>query len=215
MSLKPDDISPLDPTRRVEAGQEQRGAPSRPFEDYMEKAASQSSSAGKPNEVSPFDLIHRQTALAAGPNFDTLLNQVKSAGSMLGDVNNQLNTKNLKLKPSQRYLLRNKLTDANSHLRKANVKMGVDVDRLDEEKEAPNTGGIMGKFLGLISNGQRNIMAAQQKIIDLKSKGENLKPGDFLTLQIQLAHAQQEIEYASIMLSKAVDDMKMMFNIQL
>jgi len=213
MSSKPDDISRLDPTRRIDQDQKQEGAPTRSFEQYMEKAARKPSGMEGQSQVSPFDdLMHRQTALAAGPNFDTLLNQVKSAGGMLGDINNQLNTKNLKLKQSQRYLLRNKLTDANSHLRKANTKMGAEVS--DHPQSAP-PGGVIGKFLGLVTEGQSNVMAAQQQLLNLKSKGGNLKPADFLMLQIQLAHAQQEIEYASIMLSKAVDDMKMMFNIQL
>jgi hypothetical protein len=58
-------------------------------------------------------------------------------------------------------------------------------------------------------------MSAQNQLMNLKGKGADLKPADFLSIQLKLAHAQQEIEYASIMLSKAVEDIKTMFNIQL
>ena len=73
----------------------------------------------------------------------------------------------------------------------------------------------MGKFLNYIGDGQANLAAAQQQLMNLKGKGDALKPADFLAIQIKLAHAQQEIEYASIMLSKAVDDFKTLMNIQL
>lgn len=130
---------------------------------------------------------------------------------MLGDMNADLNTKNLKLKQSQRYLLRSKLKNANGYLKAANAKMGVEVPQT-----APATGGgILGKFLDYVSEGQSNLAAAQQQLLNLKGKGDALKPADFLAIQLKLAHAQQEIEYASIMLSKAVDDMKTLMNIQL
>lgn len=131
---------------------------------------------------------------------------------MLGDINNQLQTPNLKLKQSQRYLLRNKLTSANSYLNAANTKMGVEAPT--DSGESKRT-GIVGKFLDYVDEGQNNLMTAQKQLMDLKSKGESLNPGDFLSIQVKLAHAQQEIEYASIMLSKAVEDMKTLFNIQL
>lgn len=209
---RPDDVSRLDPLKRVGDEQKQTSTPSQSFESYMEKAASQPSGPGKSTGVSPFELAKGNQPLATGPTFDNLLTQVKSAQTMLGDINNQLQTPNLKLKQSQRYLLRNKLTSANSYLNAANTKMGVEAPA--DSGESKRT-GIVGKFLDYVDEGQNNLMTAQKQLMDLKSKGESLNPGDFLSIQVKLAHAQQEIEYASIMLSKAVEDMKTLFNIQL
>jgi hypothetical protein len=210
---RPDDVSKLDPIRRI--GEEQKPAgtptPGKGFESYMEKAGEQMQGSGKTAAVSPFDLVQNQAPLATGPTFDSLLGQVKSSQVMLGDMNNDLNTKNLKLKQSQRYLLRSKLNNANGYLKAANTKMGA-------EAPAPTPtagGGIIGKFLDYVSEGQSNLAAAQQQLTNLKGKGDTLKPTDFLAIQLKLAHAQQEIEYASIMLSKTVDDMKTLMNIQL
>ncbi len=205
----------LDPVRRV--GEEKLpGGPTpqppgpQPFEKYMEQAGQQPAQAGKAPGVSPFELPQATTPLGP-PTFDSLLGQVKSAQGMLGDINSGLQTKNLKLKPSQRYLLRNKLTDANAHLQAANAKMGAEV-----VAPPPSTGGgIMGKFLDYVAQGQTNLAAAQQQIGSLKDKGMSLKPADFLAVQLKLAHAQQEIEYASIMLSQAVKDMQTLFGVQL
>jgi hypothetical protein len=213
MSQSPDNVPKLDPMRRI--GEEQKPGGALPggqgFESYMEKAGS-APGAGKPIGVSPFDLAHGQTMLPSKPSFDTLLSQVKSAHNMLGDMTNSLNTKDLKLKPSQRYLLRNKLKNANTYLRSANGKLGAPIPA--EPKET-KSGGILGKFLNYISDGQNNLMAAQKQIANLKGKGDTLQPADFLSIQIKMSHAQQEIEYASIMLGKAVDTLKTLMNIQL
>jgi hypothetical protein len=205
----------LDPTRKV--GEEKMPGGPTPqtpeagsFESYMEKAGQQPG-AGKTTGVTPFDLAQSQTPLMQGPTFDSLLSQTKSVQGVLGDINTQLQTKNLKFTSSQRYSLRKKLTDANSHLETANKKMGAEV----APPPTPSGGGIIGKFLDYVSQGQTNLAAAQKQLISLKDQGTNLKPADFLAIQLKLAHAQQEIEYASIMLSQAVKDIQTLFNIQL
>jgi len=71
------------------------------------------------------------------------------------------------------------------------------------------------RFLSLISDGQNQLEAAQEQLASLQKRGESLSPGDMLLVQIKLNKAQQEIEYSSLLLSKAIDDMKMMMNIQL
>lgn len=213
MTSRPDDVSKLDPIRSIGEEQKSTGTPTpgKGFESYMEKAGEQMQGTGKTPAASPFDLAQTQPPLTTGPTFDSLLSQVKQSQTMLGDMNSDLNTKNLKLKQSQRYLLRSKLNNANGYLKAANAKMGAEAPT-----PPPSTGGgIMGKFLDYVSDGQSNLVAAQQQLMNLKGKGEALKPADFLAIQIKLAHAQQEIEYASIMLSKAVDDMKTLMNIQL
>lgn len=213
MIMKPDDVSGAQPIKRLgEDQQPLKQGPGESFQTYMDKAALQGNSVSKPPTVSPFDLAHGQSPLAQGANLDTLLTQAKTAQTTLGDINNQLNTKNLKLKQSQRYLLRNKLSDATTMLKAANAKAG------GEMPPAPtpsSSGGVLGKFLDFVADGQNHITAIQKQLTDLKAKGDSLNPADFLSIQLKMGHAQQEIEYASIMLSKAVEDMKMLFNVQL
>jgi hypothetical protein len=213
MTSRPDDVTKIDPLRRIGDEQKTVSAPGQGFESYMEQAGKQMEGASKTTPaVSPFDLAHGQTPLAAGPNFDSLMGQVKSTQTMLGDMNNDLNTKNLKLKQSDKYLLRSKLQKANGYLKSANVDLGAEAPAA----QPPSTGGgIIGKFLDYISEGQSNLVAAQKQLFSLKEKGTALNPSDFLEIQLKLAHAQQEIEYASLMLSKTVDDMKTLMNIQL
>lgn len=211
MTARPEDVTRLDPLRKVGEEHKQMTNPSKGFNSYMEKASEQMQGSSKAGATSPFDLAQSQPPLASGPTFDSLLNQVKSSQSMLGDMSSDLNTKNLKFKQSQRYLLRSKLKNANSYLNAANAKLGVEASEV-----APSTGGgILGKFVDYVSQGQSNLIAAQNKLVHLKDKGDHLNPADFIAIQLKLSYAQREIEYASIMLSKAVDDMKTLMNIQL
>lgn len=210
--MKPEDISGAQPIKRLGDDQPLKGVPNESFQTYMDKAAQQGTQPQKPPTISPFDLAHGATPLTQGANIDTLLTQAKSAHVTLGDISTQLNTKNLKLKQSQRYLLRNKLGDANSMLKAANLKAGGE---LPAPPTTASSGGIIGKFLDFVNEGQSHISAIQKKLVGMKEKGDSLNPADFLAIQLKLGHAQQEIEYASIMLSKAVEDMKMLFNVQL
>jgi hypothetical protein len=203
----------LDPIKKIGEDKQAGGPTPQPgsFESAMEKAAQQTNPATKTGGPSPMELAQNQTPLTQGPTFDSLMSQTKSVQGMLGDINTNLQTKNLKLKQSDRASLRSKLKNANSYLKAANVKIGADVT----EEPPASGGGILGKFLGYVTQGQANVAAAQQQIQSLKSKGSSLNPGDFLAVQIKLAHAQQEIEYASMMLANAVSGLKTLFNIQL
>jgi hypothetical protein len=179
------------------------------FQSFMEEAPT-----GKPGQAaplaSPFDLPQHSTALPATPTIDSLLSQTKSAQTTLGDISSQFNTPNLKLKQSSKYLLRNKLTDANAHLQTANSKLGAETP-----EESSPLAGPFGKFIGYVTDGQNRLQSAQQQLQSLKDKGDQLSPADMLLVQVKLNMAQQELEYSSVVLSKAVDDIKMLFNVQL
>ena len=205
------------PSSPVGEGAERVGSPNiptQPFSSFMSGGqASPLAGAGKTPMVSPFDLMQgRPLAQGATPTMDTLMAQVNNAQSTMGDINSQLSTPNLKLKASQKYLLKNKLSDATDSMRTANAKMGAEV------AEAPNPSsfsGPLGKFFAYLSDGQRQMESAKKQLQDLKNKGDNLTPGDFLLIQVKLNKAQQELEFSSVLLSNAVSDLKMLMQVQL
>lgn len=207
----PEDITRIGATGPIgEEGRSPGTVPS--FKSYMEQKGAPNPLLQTPTgQVSPFDLAHGQVP-AAGPTLATLSEQAKIAQTSLGDLSNQLTTPNLKLKQSSRYILKNKLTDANAQLRSANMKMGA---QEVEETEVPSGASPISRFLGYVTDGQNQLQSAVNQLGALKDKGESLSPADLLLIQIKLNKAQQEIEYSSVLLSKAIDDMKMLFNIQL
>ena len=204
---RPDTVSP------IKTGEQKLpGEAARPFSSYMEGGPRNPLlEAGKTPQVSPFDLAHGKVP-ASGPTLTTLQEQAKMAHSTLGDISNQLQTPKLKLKRSTKYLMKNKLTAANAYIKSASAKMGA--KQLPEE-EVPSGASPLQKFLGLVTSGQNQLQEAQDFMKNIASKGDELKPGEMLLVQIKLSKAQQQIQYSSMLLGKAMDDLKMMMNIQL
>lgn len=209
---RPDGIpgaSNIDPTKSIQSG-EQEQKPSQSFDSFMKEGQG---STPKTEGPSPFDLVAQgKTALSSGPTHESILGQMNSTSSVLGDLQTQLNKKNLNLRQSQKYLLRNKLTSANQNIRAAAKKTGVDVG---EPPAQLNRNNPVVKFLGILSDSQDQLKNAQLKIQQMNADGESVSPGNLLSVQVKLAKAQQELEYSSILLSAAVSDIKTLFNIQL
>ncbi|MBI3237185.1 MAG: hypothetical protein HYZ48_05765 [Chlamydiales bacterium] len=212
----PPDISSaiqIGATPAISEGEEKIPIGSQSFASFMQAdKKSPLATSGKTPLISPFELAQGQTPLAQSPTIDSLLAQIKSAQGTSEDIQNNLSYPNLKLKSSHKYLLKNKLVDANTHLRSANMKLGA---QLPETTEPTKFGGPLGKFLSFLSDGQAQLGAAQQQLQDLKNKGENISPGDFLLIQVKISKASQELEYTSVLLSNAVQDFKTMMQVQL
>jgi len=213
----PDDINPTDKIgAMMPVGEDQKefATSSQAFSSFMQ-ANPASEGTTKSQMISPFDLAQQgPKAGVTSPNMGTLMSQVQLAQSSMSDLQTQLSYPNLKLKASQKYIVKNKLTDANASLRAANSKLGIDPSF--SIGPSPNgASGPLGKFLDFVSDGMNQLESAKQQLSSLKSNGHNLTPGDFLTIQIKMNKAQQELDFTSVLLSKAVDDFKMMMNIQL
>ena len=208
----PQDINKIDPTRPLEEGEQPQKEPSRSFKSVMNEQNEAQVQGSKANQPSPFDLPQDGKMQLPAPTQASIVAQMNSTSSVLGDVQNQLNTKNLQLKPSQKYLLRNKLTESNSLIRSAVSKVGVDPGPLPQglSQQSP-----IAKFLSLVTDGQNQLQSATNSIKNIQSKGGKVNSGELLLVQVKLAKAQQELEYTSVLLSKAVDDLKTLFNIQI
>lgn len=211
----PDDINPpqkIGAMMPVGEDQKEFATSSQAFSSFMQ-ANPASEGATKSQMISPFDLAQQgPKAGVTSPNMGTLMSQVQLAQSSMSDLQTQLSYPNLKLKASQKYIVKNKLTDANDSLRAANSKLGISPS---EPTASGGASGPLGKFLDYVSDGMNQLESAKQQLSSLKSNGHNLTPGDFLTIQIKMNKAQQELDFTSVLLSKAVDDFKMMMNIQL
>lgn len=210
----PNSSNPIQP-EKIEATQpigpnaEETEMPARSFSSYMEETAKPPSASQLP---SPFDVQQKALGVGGpGPTFDTLMSQTIQAGRTLGDISTQINTPNLKLKSSQKYLLKNKLTDATSLLRSANVTLGVDPG---QPPDTANASGPLGKFLALVNDGTKQVDGAAAQLQQMSQSGASMNPADFLLVQVKLNKAQQELDFTSVLLGKAVDDLKQLMNIQ-
>ena len=212
----PDRITPgmpLEPTDRLHPT-----APTTSFESKMKGApgappggpGTQGVAPGQPGAPSPME-ASKGPAFTGTPTFDTIGTQAKNAQDTLGTVGQQLNTPNLKFKRAQSHLLRNKLQDANSYIRSAGAKVGVEAPPM---KSSPGASPI-DRFIAYVNDGQDQLQAVQDKLKQMAANGEEIRPGDMLLIQVKMNLAQQEIEYSSTLLGKVIDSLKQIMNIQL
>jgi hypothetical protein len=177
------------------------------FKKLMEKPIS----TEKGEQLSPIEISQKQQA-SLSPSFESITGQMTISENQLNDIKDKLNTPNLSLKNSHQRLLTAKLDDSFEHLQKASNYLGADQV---QAPEIPKDAEPIVKFLGYVTNGQNQLLAAKQRLEDIQSKGGELKPGEMLLVQINLSQAQQEIEFSSLLLSKVVDSIKQTISIQL
>lgn len=200
----------IDPNKPIEPQTSARSRPASDFQSFMQESGSAPTSASGGQPISPMELA-KPSQQPAAPTFNSLLTQANTIQDSLGNVQDQLNTPNLKLKRSQAHLLKNKLGNANNSIRSAANKLGLDTPPM----KTPKHPGVTERFMAYINDGQDKMLAVQQKLDEMMGKGEDLNPGQMMMVQVKMGQAQQEIEYSSTMLSKVIDGIKQIFNIQL
>jgi hypothetical protein len=186
------------------------GAGGADFQSYMQgtPASSKPNAAGGPN---PLDLSRGNAFSSGPPSYNSILAQSQTVQDTLGTVKEQLNTKNLKFKRSQAHLMKNKLSDANEHIRSATGKLGIDTAPL----KMPHGSNPIDRFLAYIDDGQDQVAAVQKRIGELSANGAQMTPADMMFLQVKMGLAQQEIEYSTTLLGKVIESIKTVINTQL
>lgn len=208
----PPDQSPgrVAPTQALESD---RTGPGAAFQSYMQSPTSGATPAASSTQgaITPMQLA-AGTAPTSGPtSVSSLIAQARSAQDTLGTVAEQLNQQNLKMKRSQAHLLRNKLTDANTHLRAATQKLGLE----PAASQLPAGVSTLGRFLAYIGDGQDLLSQIQGKLQAMTSSDQPINPADMMLVQVKMNQAQQEIEYSATLTAKLVESMKTLLTIQL
>ncbi len=168
--------------------------------------------ATKTAPISPFDLAQIGAKPITTPSMQTLVDQTSGLHNSLSTVQNQLSTPGLSLKSSQKYLVQSKLSDVNTHLRAANTKLGVNAP----EVQMPKGSGPLAQYLGYINDGMNQLDTAKQQLAQISSRGtSSLSPADFMLLQLKFNKAQQELDFTSTLLTKSIEGLKTIMNVQI
>ncbi|MCH9621318.1 MAG: hypothetical protein S4CHLAM20_07370 [Chlamydiia bacterium] len=211
----PKDITDVDKIDPVQ-GESKTSVPDQnAFKEQMQQADTNPAQKGK--APSPMDIANTsKIAPNSPPTLDQVQSQMNSVSGSLGDIKNQLHTKNLKLKSSEKYLIRKKLGNANDHLKHAAKNVGVDNE--DDEGYDAKLGrskNPIARFLSMVSDGQHQMVQAAQSINKLNSDGKSINPGQLLLVQIKLQKAQQELNYTTVILGNATSMIKTLMNTQI
>ena len=212
MTIPPDRSDQIFSSQPIKGGPTPQ-APGTGFQSQMQETPQASARGFAPTQGTNAVQAPQQFVSAATPSFDTLISQVGTSQDSLANVRSQLNTRNLQssLTRSKQHLLRNKLSDATTYLRAANAKIGSDTPQMPSQAGARP----IERFINFVTDGENQLYSARQTLMDMKDSGDQLRPADFLLVQIKLNQAQQEIEYSSTLLGKVIDSLTKTLNIQL
>ena len=210
-SPNPDKLDPL--SGRGQSSPSEQRPDENAFKEQMQKPDAnplQQQAKGP----SPIDIANQQKiSPSAPPTMEKVHEQMTSVSGSLGDIKSKLHDPKLKLKNSDKYLIRKKLGNANEHIKAAAEKAGVDTGNFD--KKLGKSKNPIARFLSMVSDGQHQMVQAADSIKKLNANGKKMQPGDLLLVQIKLNKAQQELNYTSVILGNATSMIKTLFNIQI
>lgn len=202
--LRPDQIDPL---KNIQPSQEIEEGGNGDFAEMMQNPTQKMPQSIK--APSPMSILPNLNPVS-GPSYDTMQSQLKVANNHLNDMQTQMQTPGLKIRPQEHATLVNHMTQASDALRSANNKLGIDSEPITSSSDGP-----FSKFMSLITDGSKQIATAQDQLTAMSKTPDQLNPAQMLSVQVKIGQAQQQIEFSSILLGKAVDAFKQLMNIQI
>lgn len=113
------------------------------------------------------------------------------------------------IKASTTDLLSQHLSKVNENMTSLGAKLGTPVATQYTPPSASTQ--AVAHFLDYLTGGQQDLVNLSQ---GLSNKSGKLSPGDLLTVQMKMSGVQQQMEFFSVLLGKAVDNIKTIMNIQ-
>ena len=132
-------------------------------------------------------------------------------------INEQLKTNpDVKISPVYEASLSEKLVHVDSSLKSALGITGVEVKGSPAIAPTPEASkSPLLKFLGYLTNGDRQLSTIVTEVQSLDGPGgQKLTPAKLLAVQIKLSFVQQELEFFTNVLNKALESTKTIMNVQ-
>ena len=148
---------------------------------------------------------------------DTLIQKAHTAIAQIEDVKGKLAQPNLEIKGSIQTLLTNKLSHIDESLK-------VALNRAGSEYASPVAGPGKGevaspqnpieRFLGFLTHGQYQLQKLAEDVHQMHLSKTEISPASMLAIQIKVGYVQQEIEFFTALLNKALESTKTIMNVQ-
>lgn len=163
-------------------------------------------------KLSPIEEIanssNRINQLSRSPQ--DLIAQAQDAIKKIDSLKEQLNTPNLELKNSVQSQLKNRLTHINENLSIALSKAGVEYT----PQAASTSQNPIERFLGFLTDGQARLQSLSHEVETMNLNRKELSPASMLLIQIKVGFIQQELEFFTSVLNKALESTKTIMNVQ-
>ena len=168
--------------------------------------------AAPANLPGPMEVAQKGLSTQQTPTTRSLLEQMNTAQDELSSVQKKLSTPDIKLKRSSEHILNNKLQSASKNLNTALQKLGA--PPLEAAKAKDNASPVE-KLLAFAADGQNQLVSAKNQLLKMAATPGQINPAAMMLIQVKLAQAQQAIEYASMISSKAIEAIKQTINVNI
>lgn len=142
---------------------------------------------------------------------DDLVAQAKDIIGQIDHLKKTLAEPDVKIKSSARTLLRNKLTHIDESLQIALTKAGVEYV---PPEEPTGLAAPMERFLGFLTHSEAQLETLANEVNAMHLRKEEIAPADMLLVQIKVTQVQQELEFFTALLNKALESTKTIMNVQ-
>lgn len=166
------------------------------------------------NKPTPMEEAQRaMTRVDRGENVDLnqLMAQAEQGIEKMDSVKRKLGTPDLELKSSVENVMRSKLSHIDESLKIALSKVGVDYEPVEKPQGLITP---IQRFLGYLTNGQHQLETLTSEVSRLQAQKDQLSPAALLSVQLKVGFMNQELEFFSSLLNKALESTKTLMNVQ-
>lgn len=180
----------------------------------VQKVEEASSAVGKPSLMDEIRTLNQKVDYVTKANYSSkdLVAQSKQVIGQIDQIKDKLSTPNLELKGSVQTLLKNKLSHIDDTLRITLQKAGVEYVHPEKQGAAP--ANPIERFLGFLTDGQYQMENLGNEVQAVAMRKGELSPAYMLALQVKVGYIQQELEFFTNLLNKALESTKTIMNVQ-
>lgn len=154
--------------------------------------------------------VNRRVDMIKRANPNDLVAQAQDVIGKIEEIKQKLATPNLEIKQSVQNLLKNKLSHIDDSLKIALSKAGVEYKIPEKNNVSSNP---IERFLGYLTNGQYQLQHLSDEVESM-GVSNTMSPASMLAVQIKVSYIQQELEFFTNLLNKALESTKTIMNVQ-
>lgn len=207
-----DEISHDNPDARIEVNKDH-------FDTLMTQERKQPSvapassvdAARKPSLMEEISNFNNKVDTASRSDPKNIAVQATELVAQMDELKTKLSTPNLQIKSSVQNLLQSKLTHIDESLKIALNKAGVEYVAPVAQK---NLSTPIERFLGFLTDAQSQLEGLGNDVERMSLVKGQISPADMLAVQVKVGYVQNEIEFFTALLNKALESTKTIMNIQ-
>ncbi len=155
--------------------------------------------------------LNRKVESAASVDPQQLAMQSKDVINQIEQIKSRLSDPQSEIRDDYKRILRNKLEHIDENLKVALDKAGLPYVPL-QPVEGENT--PVQRFLSLLTGGQEQLKTLGGELQSYAAADTHISPANLLLVQLKVNYIQQEVEFFTGVLNKALESTKTIMNVQ-